>query len=511
MSKKIRKKLKNSKKRIEYRLRERNWPDQPKPIFTASNIHYELSEKSKAISAGGIGAIHKLVRFTGLDREIDQNLHLLKIHKPYHESDHVLNIAYNILAGGTRLEDLELLRNNEVYLNALGAQRIPDPTTAGDFCRRFDEIDVEWLLQAIDQARLRVWKMQCASFFEEAVIDADGSMAETLGECKEGMDISYNGIWGFHPLIISLANTGEVLYLINRSGNRPSHEGAYYRFDQAVDLCRSAGFKKITLRGDTDFSQTEHLDRWDAEGVRFVFGMDAGEKLVDLANNLSEASWAPLRRGPKYEVKTEPRQRPEKVKERIVREREFTNIRLASEEVASFRYSPSKCKKDYRIVVVRKNLSVERGELMLFDDIRYFFYLTNDFDTAVSQIVFEANKRCNQENLVSQLKSGVRALHAPLNNLVSNWAYMVIAALAWNLKAWFALLLPEKGRWGKKYRSEKKKVLKMEFKTFLNAFMRIPAQIIRQGRRIIYRILSWNPWQPVFFRLVDRLHGSLRC
>src|SRR5258708_19341123 len=104
----------------------------------------------------------------GLVRNINKNLHLLKPHLPYHESDHVLNLAYNILAGGQRLEHLELRRNDEVYLNALGAERIPDPTTAGDFCRRFHRCDVLDLMDTINQTRLRVWPQQPAASFAPA-------------------------------------------------------------------------------------------------------------------------------------------------------------------------------------------------------------------------------------------------------------------------------------------------------------------------------------------------------
>jgi hypothetical protein len=503
--------LRNRKRKIEYRLRDIDWEEQPEPMFTASNIHFQVAQRTRALSAGGIGVIHKLARETGLIEEIDGKLVLLKVHLPYHESDHVLNIAYNFMAGGTRLEHLELLRNNEVYLDALDAQRIPDPTTAGDFCRRFEPEDVELLMDAINETRLRVWKEQPEEFFREAIIEADGTFSQTSGECKEGMDISHKGLWGYHPLVVSLANTGEPLYLVNRSGNRPSHEGAAERFDQAVYLCRRAGFKKITLRGDTDFSQTRHLDRWDDEKVRFVFGIDAMPNLVEMAENLAKTAWRPLLRPAKYEVKTEPRRRPENVKDEIVRKRNFEKIKLISEHVAEFSYSPTHCKKTYRIIVLRKNLTVEKGELALFDDVRYFFYITNDRRTSPANIVFEANDRCDQENLIAQLKSGVRALHAPVDNLVSNWAYMVMASLAWSFKVWFALLLPEGGRWDKKYKAEKKSVLRMEFRTFLNAFMQVPAQIIRQGRRIIYRFLSWNQWQPVFFRVADRLCGTLRC
>jgi len=506
-----RKKLERRKRKILWRLQERHWADQPDPMFTARNIHYDLADKARGLACGGIGAIHLLAQQVGLIDAIDSRLHLLKLHLPYHESDHVLNIAYNILCGGTCLEDIELRRNDEVYLDALGAQRIPDPTTEGDFCRRFDERDVEILMNVINEVRVGVWKQQPESFFGEAVIDVDGTIATTTGNCKEGMDISYKGDWGYQPLVVSLANTGEPLYLANRSGNRPSHEGAAEYLDRAGSLCEDAGFTSILYRGDTDFSQTQHLDGWEAKGRRFIFGIDAMANLVERAQNLPETQWDRLERPAKYEVKTVPRERPDNVKERIVRERGFKNIRLKSEEVAEFPYRPVACKKTYRMVVVRKNLSVEKGEQVLFDDIRYFFYITNDTSMSAREIVFSANARCNQENLIEQLKNGVRAMQMPLDNLISNWAYMVMASLAWALKAWFALSLPEKGRWAAKHKSEKSAVLRMEFKTFLNAFVRVPCQIIRGARRIVYRLLSWNPWQHVFLRAVDALRRPMRC
>ena len=511
MSNSRRKKLERRQRKILWRLRERHWEDQPDPLFTARNIHYDLADKVRGLAGGGIGAMPLLAQQVGLIDAIDGWLHLLKLHLPYHESDHVLNIAYNILCGGTCLEDIELRRNDEVYLDALGAQRIPDPTTEGDFCRRFDERAVNILMNVINEVRVDVWKQQPESFFEKAIIDVDGTMATTTGNCKAGMDISYKGQWGYQPLVVSLANTGEPLYLANRSGNRPSHEGAAEYLDRAGSLCEDAGFASILYRGDTDFSQTEHLDGWDKQGRRFIFGIDAMANLVELAQDLPETDWDRLERPAKYEVKTVPRERPDNVKERIVRERKFKNIRLKSEEVAEFPYRPGACKKTYRMVVVRKNLSVEKGEQVLFDDIRYFFYITNDTSLSAHEIVFSANDRCNQENLIEQLKNGVRAMQMPVDNLISNWAYMVTASPAWTMKAWFALSLPETGRWAAKYKSEKSTVLRMEFKTFLNAFLRVPCQIIRGGRRIIYRLLSWNPWPHVLLRAVEALRRPRRC
>jgi hypothetical protein len=174
-------------------------------MYRATNIQYEHSGRTRGLATGGIGAMHRLAQTTGLVAAIDRDLEVLKVHLPYHESDHVLGIAYNVLCGGTCLQDIELRRQDEVYLDALGAQRIPDPTTAGDFCRRFDEAAIEALQTAINETRVRVWGAQPPAFFAEAFIDADGTLAETTGQCKEGMDISYEGVWGYHPLVVSLA------------------------------------------------------------------------------------------------------------------------------------------------------------------------------------------------------------------------------------------------------------------------------------------------------------------
>ncbi len=505
----IRQKLTNSKRRIQRRLDKTDLRGCAEPMMAASNIHYEIAERSRGIAVGGIGAMHTLVRRLGLIEAIDRRLDLLKIHLPYHESDHVLALAYLPLCGGTCIQDLELLRNDEVFLDALDARRIPDPTTAGDFCRRFTQDSIQTLQDLINDTRLRVWAGQPAAFFEQAILDMDGFLVETTGQCKQGMDIAYNGTWGYHALVLSLANTGEVLSVVNRSGNRPSQEGAAEQVDRALPVCFRGGFRKVLLRGDTKFAQTEHLDRWDADPrVRFHFGYEAMTNLKAIAEDLPARAWRPLQRPARYDVKTQPRRRPDQVKEAIVVARQFENQRLRSEQVAEFNYRPTACQKTYRLVVVRKNISVEKGEKLLFDRIEYFFYITNDWVSEADEVVFSANDRCDQENLLAQLHGGVRALRAPVDTLDSNWAYMVMTALAWNLKAWWALSLPEQpGRWQTKHQAEKRWVLRLEFKTFVNAFVRLPCQIVRTGRKLIYRLLSWNPYQTIFFRLVD----VLRC
>ncbi len=504
MSTKVQQQHAKSKRRIERRLDKTKFDDSS-PVLSGANIHYEVSDRTRAISAGGLGMIHQMVGRLGLTETINRRVPLLKIYLPYSESDHVLNMAYNIMAGGTCLDHLELRRNDEVYLEALGVQRIPDPTTAGDFCRRFDKAAIDQLQEAINEIRIKVWKQQPDSFFDEAVIDGDGTMVTTTGECKRGMDINYEGEWGYHPLMISLANTGEPLYIVNRSGNRPSYEGAAEYFDLSVRLCRGAGFRRVRLRGDTDFSQTTHLDRWDDGNVTFVFGIDAMANLYEKAENLPKTAWKVLSRKPGLQEKPQSRARPLNVKQQVVESREFKDIRLVVEHVAEFSYRPVACDRDYRVVVVWKSLEVHQGQRKLFDDAKAFFYITNDWDSSPEQIVFEANQRCNQENLIEQQKNGVHAFTAPLDNLNSNWAYMVIASLAWSFKAWSALLLPVNGRWQEKHAEEKRQLLRMDFSTYRNAIINIPAQIVRTGRKIVYRFLAWNRWQGVFFRLFNHL------
>jgi hypothetical protein len=490
--------LRKRKRKLARRLERKQWSEQREPMLRARNIQYEMAERTRGIDCGGMGAFHVLAGRTGLIEAIDRGVKLLKRHLPYHESDHILNIAYNILTGGRCLDDIELRRNDESYMDALGAERIPDPTTEGDFTRRFSESEVVELMEVVNRIREKMWN-RCLSGKERklGIIDVDGIVAATSGECKEGMDMAYNGEWGYHPLLVSLANTMEPLYLMNRPGNRPSHEGAVEWMDRAaVQVGRV--FARVCFRGDTDFSLTGELDRWTEEGKEFVFGMDARPNLVGIAEGLGEDAWRVLERGAK-ESKGASRARRERVKERIVEERGYKNKVLDSEQVAEFGYRPVKCKRTYRMVVLRKTVQIKEGQKRLFDEKEYFFYITNKEDLSTGEAVLFANERCDQENLGEQLKNGLHALRMPVGDLVSNWAYMVMASLAWTLKAWFALLVRRGER--------RRELLGMEFRRFLNAVVRLPGQIIRTGRRIVYRLLGYNEWIWTFLRTFDVIRG----
>jgi len=466
-------------------------------MLGSSPVHYEIGAQPDVMSYGGIGVVHRLVTRLGLRQQIDRRLQLLKVHLPYHESDHVLNLSYNALCGGTRLEDIELRRHDPAYMNALGAALIPDPTTAGDFCRRFAAEDVVELMECINAVRPQLWQGRGRALLGPvAYLDVDGTLAPTKGERKAGMDISYKGIWGYAPLVVSLANTKEVLYVVNRSGNAVSHADAPRWIDKAIAHLQPHA-ERICLRGDTAFYLTRHFDRW-AESVDFVFGMDATQGLCTRAAALEETCWQRLQRQPTYETLTDQRrdrQHQPYEKQRLVEERAYTNLKLNYEDVAEFAYQPDKCKRPYRVVVLRKNITQMKGELALFDEVRYFFYITTRTDLSAAEVVVCANQRCDQENVIEQLKNGVNAMRVPLYDLVSNWAYMVMAALAWNIKSWMAMMMHRQ--------SDRREYVNMEFRRFLHSLILIPCRVIRQARGITLRLLGYQPG-------LDRLFSTWR-
>ncbi len=454
-------------------------------MLSSGPVSYEIGANVDATCFGGIAAVHRLVTKLGLVEQINQGLHLLKVHLPYHESDHVLNLAYNVVCGGTRLEDIERLRHDSAYLNALGADLIPDPTTAGDFCRRFAEADVVELMERINAVRPQLWTGQGRELLGPvAYIDADGTIAPTDGQRKQGMDLSYKGVWGYAPLIVSLANTREVLYLVNRPGNAPSHQGAAAWIDKAIDLVAPHA-PRVCLRGDTDFSLTAHFDRW-AKKVDFIFGMDASPALRrgprpstnDAGGGCTgrpRTSPAPARPG-RGDPTTSSASSPNAATSTC----NWTT--RTSRSSSTFPASaPAPTGSSWYV----RTSAAAAARTCCSTRSATFFYITTRTDLTAAQIVELANERCDQENVIGQLKSGINALRVPLYDLVSNWAHMVIAALAWNLKAWFAMMMHRK--------ADRHEYIRMEFRRFLNSVILIPAMVMRRARGITVRLIGYTP------------------
>ena len=471
---------------VEERLDPTWYPESDRPMLSNESVRYEVSARKEAIVWGGLGLIRQLVKRLGVAKRLDARVEVLKRHFPYHESDHILNMAYNLITGGSTLEDLERRRRDLAYLDALGARRIPDPTTAGDFLRRFDEEQVEALLEANLEIGKRAWKWKRGK--GQATIDVDGTIAEVSGDCREGADLAYNGKWGYGPLLVTLANSSEVLWVENRSASRPSHEGAPAALDRCAEACLGRGFDSVLFRGDTDFSSTAYLDGWEEKGYRFVFGLMAHAKVKNLANALEETAFKPLER--QNREPADLRSRPQNQRQLVISAKGYRNFELEEEHVAEIEYRPSKCSQKYRLVILRKTIKVTQAQHLLEPQIRYFFYLSNLAKTSHSAaaIVAESNQRCDQENLIEQLKNQIQTMRMPTKSLLANGAYLAIGCLAWNLKAWLALSVPKKLR---------PYFARCDFRTFYRDIILLPAQILRSGRRTIFRLLGVRdsvPW-----------------
>jgi len=326
-----------------------------------------------------------------------------------------------------------------------------------------------------------------------------GSIAGTAGECREQMSMAYEGTWGYHPLVVSLANSQEFLAVVNRPGNQSSNSNAAEWMDYGIRWAREeAGFEEVLLRGDTAFALTTNFERWTKDGVRFVFGIQAHNRFQAKAEALPEESWTPFDR---YQD-TEPKRRHQtNVRRRVVEEKGFKELVLEAEHLAEWDYTPARGKGTYRMIALRKTIKVLEGQARLEDEVRYFFYVTNlDPGTApADEVVRLANGRGNQENLIEQLKNGVGATRLPSISFHGNWAHMVIGALAWNLKIWLGLLLHRIGS------EHAEAIIRMEYRAFINRIIMVPTQILNQARRLVFRLLGVNRWTEILINAPPRL------
>ncbi len=445
-------------------------------------LKYEVSSRVSGVSCGGVPVLMEMARAAGLPEMIDEGVQVFKERHGYSESEHVLALALMVAGGGKCPEDLAHLRRDVPMLDALGVDALPHPTTAGDFQRRFDERRIADLQKVFLKAGVsRLAALLPDSEKKLGVVHADGTLSPTDAECMQGIGYSYKKLWGYHPLVLSLANTNQPLWIRNRPGNAHSAEGAAEAFDIVAAHLLEV-YERLLLAGDTDFSQSKSLDGWDSTGrIDFVFGFDACPNLVAIAEGLASSAWKRMHK-PERTIKTCPRKKPRRFKEEMVREMEFETIHTEREDVAEFDYRPGACRRDYRMAVVRKTLRVTKGQVELMPRTRYFFYITNLKTETPEEIVDIAHKRCDQENLLAQLKGQIQALCPTGNDLLSNWAWMAIASLAWSLKSWLGLYMKDA--------ADRRRLQKMEYKSFHRQFIEIPVQVVRRARGRTLRVIG---------------------
>lgn len=461
--------------------------------FRSPKLHARV-EASESTALGGLALAAGLVARLRVAQSIDERLSLLHSRRPYHESDHVLTHVYNLFVGGSAIEDIADLQQSEPVRRMLGAARIPDPSTAGDFLRRFDRKSIASLDEAIDEAQERAWKRRygnrrCAL----GIVDLDSHVRHVYGNQKEGADFTYKGGFGYHPLVISLAETQECLRLVNRSGNKTSAEGAADELAGLVPLL-ARRFEKVLVRGDSAFARQDIFDVCDENGLSFAMVSGAQQNFAALAEGLDERCW---RRFQETAASSTPegktRRRGRNLRRLRARRRGKRDLRLEKQWLAEIDYTPARSEKTYRLIIRKQRIEEsEQGEL--FELWRYRYVLTNlPRSVSTEEVVRQTYRRCDQENVIEQLQNGVAAMRMPTGSFLANYAHLVCARLAHNLKSWLAMLaLPgEVARW--------------EWKRFRKAFVYVAATLVRSARQNILRLASSHRFAPILQRAIVRL------
>lgn len=478
------------------------WPQTTGRVMRHRLLHLETDGRGETTHYGGLVLAQQLVRRLGIAQRLDQGLLLFKRHAPYYESDHVLALTYTLYADGTCLEDQGALQGSEAVRRLVGACRIPDPTTAGDFLRRFKTAaEVEQLSAVIDEVQEEVWSQlprrvrRQRTKHELALVDLDGHIKALYGEHKEGADFSYDGRWSYQPLVVSLGGSGECLRVVNQPGNTRSSEAAAGALRQVLPWVQRH-FRNALVRGDTDFDRADILQAAIDSGAYFALGGRVYPNRAALAQALPESAWQPfIPRGRRGRCSAPARQgRTPNWRKHKAAQRRFRNLRTIGQWITELSYQPAGLEHPCRMIARRMLIEEQDGQGTLFESFRYRLILTNlPRSYTPRQIIDLAYQRCDQENVIEQFGAGIAGWRMPVAEFMGNWAWLQIARLAWNLGKWIAqLALPAE-------------VVRWEWKRFRRHFVYIAARVLKKGRRLIVQLTDSHRYLPEILAAHTRL------
>ena len=451
-------------------------------------------ESSDATAVGGLALAARLAVTLKASQRIDAELSLLKIHRPFSESDHVLTHVYNLFVGGTCIEDIADLQHSEAARRILGASRIPDPTTAGDFLRRLDEDAIHSLDAVCDDLHRATWKKRWGRRKQKlALVDIDSHVHHVYGDQKEGADFTYKGGFGYHPLVVSLAGTHECLRIVNRPGNVTSADGADETIESIIPLLKER-FHQTIFRGDSAFAHQAIYKTCERHGMQFAMVSPCHPNLAALADAIPERRWKPFCADEKDRLpKEKRRKRGKNIRRRRARERGKRDLKLEKQWLAEIDYQPARSDKTYRLIVRRQRIE-ESTQGELFELWRYRYVITNlPRSTSADEVVRLTYRRCDQEKVIEQLQNGVAAMRMPTGGFLANWAFLVCARIAHNMKAWLAMLaLPEE-------------TMRWEWKRFRKAFVYIAAKVVRSAGQTRVRFADSHRFATAVARGIAKL------
>ena len=415
--------------------------------FSNPPVIVKENKRSPLLGYAGIVPVRNLIERMNIPSVLDSNISVLRRHNPYFESDHILNFVYNFLTGGEVINDIERLQEAEGMLRMLGTERIPDPTTAGDFLVRFGEKDIQAFQGSLDQIQDSAFSLLDRKRKEMATIEHDSSIHQVYGQKKEGADFAYENTYSYNVQYITLAETGDVLYQELREGNRYSSFGLSAILPGILD--RVGGhFKQLRYRADSASYDKDIVGPCDERDVEFYISAKQTKRLMGEVAGIEEGAWKCFR---DMNLRTTRKKRPAKKRKKrknhkkaVLDRRKPNRKRRGQTQVASLLYQPLGWQNLYRFVVKRTEVIDEHGQLYLEEGLCQYFYhiiVTNNFDVSDTRAMHIAQGRANQENLIKDFKYGLGLSHVPTGFFLANQIYFKIAALAWNIKTWMLNLL----------------------------------------------------------------------
>jgi hypothetical protein len=469
------------------------WPETEGRVMRHPLLDLESDPRGEMTHYGGLVLAQQFVRRFGVAKRLDDGLMLFKRHAPYHESDHVLALAYTLYADGTCLEDQSALQGSEAVRRLVGACRIPDPTTAGDFLRRFKTAqEVEGLSGIIDEVQEAVWSKLPGKMrrrrkkHEYALVDLDGHIKPLYGVQKEGADFSYDGRWSYQPLVVSLGGSGECLKVVNQPGSARPSEVAAKALKEVLPMVRRH-FRNAIVRGDTDFDRSDVYNEAIDAGAYFAIGGRLYPNRAALVEAIAEESWKPFIPRADRKARSEPSRhgRTANWRRKKAEDRKFRTLRTVKQWVSEIAYQPAGLAGGCRMIVRRILIEERDGQGALFEHFRYRLVLTNlPHSYTAGQVVDITYQRCDQENVIEQFGAGIAGWRMPVAEFMGNSAWLQIARLAWNLGKWIAqIALPSE-------------VVRWEWKRFRRHFVYIAAKVLKKGRRLVVRLAGSHRFLP---------------
>jgi len=469
------------------------WPKTEGRVMRHPRLQLESDPRGEITQYGGLVLAQQFVRRFGVGQRLDRALRLFKRHAPYHESDHILALAYTLYADGRCLEDQAALQGSEAVRRLVGACRIPDPSTAGDFLRRFKTTqDLEQLSGVTDEVQEAVWsKLACTvrrrrKKQEFALVDLDGHIKPLYGVQKEGADFSYNRRWSYQPLVVSLGGSGECLKVVNQPGSARSSTAAVTALREVLPRVKRH-FRNALVRGDSDFDRSDIFNTVMDKGAYFAICARVYCKRAALAEAIAEQNWTPFVPRAEREERSGSfrRGRTPNYRRQKAAERRYRTLRTVRQWVSEVAYQPHGLATACRMIVRRVLIEETDGQGVLFSHFRYRLVLSNLPRSYTSgQIIDLTYQRCDQENVIEQFGQGIAGWRMPVAEFMGNSAWLEIARLAWNLGKWIAqLALPTE-------------VVRWEWKRFRRHFVYIAAKVLKTGRRFVVRLAGSHRFLP---------------